>query len=1024
MRLGQICGLMAVSFLCGMAMANPKKDATAAISGIVRGAHGLPVVLHLEPINGSPTRYYDGYEVTAESDGRFSFSDIQPGTYQLTGEASGLISATGHDGTAATIRVRTNERRRGVVIEMVPAPTICGRVTENGKPKQTWVEAFHYEPEYNSLSSIFLLSTDSNGNYRLANLAPGSYFLQAYMTWYPGSFSFNGAKPVIVGAGSTACPIDVPLQYTGGYATRVNGRIAGAPGSEKAQYCVNFLERNAAGVSTPGPGASFTHPLRAGDSFTLSVYRGEYDVVLGDQERIEIGRGSPAHKVVFDTQHVTVGESEVNGLVLTPHPMATIAGDLHFEGITRNASCQGPGAQKTVRILREGDGQFQSVVLSDKDHFEFQNVAPGDYKIFLGPYLREAVYVKSISVDGEPAKDRLVSIKEPKLVTVEVTLSGDAAHAQGHISADVRSEPRWEVAWTRPKGSVSGKVVGGVDGGFTLKLHSARYNSNGSGEYAVRADADGSFHFDSVDPGVYTLRAESETSVPYEYGARKAGERGTPIIVARGGHVDGLTLAPPKLSAICGRVTDASGLPQKGMRIFIEAFDGSYLRGAKGIPELQTDADGRFRAEKLLPGDYFPAFPRGQHVLFFSADGSLSEATPVRLRAGEEVGCGAGSALDLRAPHGINRLYTISGHVAGDLPPRIGDRFWVSLIWDVNVPGAQAYVASGKLDSEHRFSIEGVPNGRYLLQLRSAYGPEPHFWSGPYGPVSHLLATQVLEVRGGDVPDVTVTPMNLPTVTGTVRFANLPADWKKFDVSAQRITLVPHIWEMPFSSRLAADGSFSIGPENVGEYEVYLPSSYPLYIRSVRLNGHEIRARHFHLASAPAAHLEIEVSGDSGQLNATVAPDPSLPLAEPPIWETCQKQVWPEYQLILFPDPLFSAQSDNVGSAEPVVLLGSGVWNADYTRLQVRAVPPGQYRALAAEHLTPSFVLGRWNDLSDDERKLWTALAVLGQPVTVLAGTKMEIVLPDKTIDVVRAAARLGVPLDTALLNTRLSPPM
>jgi hypothetical protein len=605
--------------------------------------------------------------------------------------------------------------------------------------------------------------------------------------------------------------------------------------------------------------------------------------------------------------------------------------------------------------------------------------------------------------------------------TVEVGLSGAVAHADGHVAADLRSEPRWEVAWTRPKGSVAGKVLGETQAGSTLKLRSARYNSNASAEYTVRAASDGTFRFDSVDPGVYTLRAESESTVTYEYGSHKAGERGTPITVGRGAHVEGLQLAPPRLSTICGRVTDSNGIPQKGMRIFIEAFDGSYLHGAKGIPELQTDADGRFRAEKLLPGDYFPGFPWGQRFVLFSADGSLSAATPVRLVAGEDAGCGAGPALDLHVPPGINNLYTISGHVAGDLPPKVGDRFWVSLIWDVNVPGAQAYVGNGKLDGDHNFRIEGVPNGKYLLQLHSAYGPEPMSWSGPYGPVSHLLAAKALEVRNGDVQEVTITPMDLPTVTGTVRFANLPADWKKFDMSAQHITLVPRIYEAPFSSKLSADGSFSIGPEDIGDYEVDLGLRHPLYIRAVRLNGHQIRGRYFHLEPAASAHLEVEVSGDSGQLNATVMPDQSLPVAEPPVRETCQTQAWPEYQLILFPDPLFSPDADANASIEPRVL-GGYRWGADDSKLRIGAVPPGHYRALAAEHLSLHLVLGRPNDLSEDERKLWSALAALAQPVTVEAGAKMEIALPDRTVDAVRLAARLGVALETSLLNTRLAP--
>jgi hypothetical protein len=146
------------------------------------------------------------------------------------------------------------------------------------------------------------------------------------------------------------------------------------------------------------------------------------------------------------------------------------------------------------------------------------------------------------------------------------------------------------------------------------------------------------------------------------------------------------------------------------------------MRVSEGIPELLTDLNGRFRAERLLPGEYFPAFPWGQRIVFFSSDGSLSAATPVRLHAGEGIGCGVGTALELRVPTGIDRVYRISGQVVDELPAKVGDRFWVSLIWDVNASGAQAYVASGQLDEEHRFRIDGAPNGRFLLRLHSAYG--------------------------------------------------------------------------------------------------------------------------------------------------------------------------------------------------------------------------------------------------------------------------------------------------------------
>jgi hypothetical protein len=43
--------------------------------------------------------------------------------------------------------------------------------------------------------------------------------------------------------------------------------------------------------------------------------------------------------------------------------------------------------------------------------------------------------------------------------------------------------------------------------------------------------------------------------------------------------------------------------------------------------------------------------------------------------------------------------------------------------------------------------------------------------------------------------------------------------------------LVPRTYEQPFSAKLSANGSFSIGPEDIGNYEVNLQLSPPFYIR-------------------------------------------------------------------------------------------------------------------------------------------------------------------------------------------------
>jgi hypothetical protein len=564
---------------------------------------------------------------------------------------------------------------------------------------------------------------------------------------------------------------------------------------------------------------------------------------------------------------------------------------------------------------------------------------------------------------------------------------------------------------------VAGKLQGVSGTGITLKLRAARYNSNASAEYVVHMVEDGSFRFDTVDPGVYTLRAEGKDILTTEYGALAAGDRGTPIVVARNAHIQDLTLSPPQLSAICGRVTDMEGIPQASKRIFLQwNHNGSVYGGPPGPSEAQTDADGRFRIDGLSPGEYFPASPLDvNRIVFFSPDGTLGAANPVIVQAGKNLGCGLGTALDLRVPPNYKNMYALGGKVNGDLPAAVGDRFWVSLL-DVRASGTQNCIATATLDAEHRFVFKDrVPGGRFLMELRSAYGPEPRWWSGPYPPVLHLLASQTLDIHT-DSSDVTITPTQLPAVTGAVHFNHLPEVWQKnFDVGQQRIRLIPHGHRAPFSAKLSADGSFSFKSEDGGDYEVDLDLRAPLYIQSVRLGGREITGRYFHLSAGSSATLEIEVSGDSGKVNARVIPDSSLPMAEPPARETCSKSVWPEYDLVLFPDPLFAFVADSDSPSEPKIIRGRTYSNTP--ALTGLVVPPGRYRALVAEHLTSDFLRRGSDHLSADDRALWSTLTALGEPVTVQAGGTVDLALPDKTVDAARVAAKLGLSLERGLFD-------
>jgi hypothetical protein len=131
----------------------------------------------------------------------------------------------------------------------------------------------YYATDFNLPASTTL--TDAQGRYRLANLAPGRYFIVArvfgYATYYPATTNADGATVVTVGA---AAPVDginfTVLLPPGG---NVSGRVSTPPAPSSQEKAI--LSGVALGelLETPvAPDGTFTFGHLPKGSYLLSLF--------------------------------------------------------------------------------------------------------------------------------------------------------------------------------------------------------------------------------------------------------------------------------------------------------------------------------------------------------------------------------------------------------------------------------------------------------------------------------------------------------------------------------------------------------------------------------------------------------------------------------------------------------------------------------------------------------------------------------------------------------------------------------
>src|SRR5688572_26493079 len=162
---------------------------TASIEGIVIAANEsrspvLGATVEVRRLDGSVPQ---SYSATTARDGTFRVSNIRPGQYLLTARRAGYF--TGEYGQRRVSRpgvpftLVSGQSIRGVELTLTPSGVIHGRLTnQEGRPAAA-AEVHALTPSYsNGVRTLKLVQTtvtNDLGQYRLFDLAPGTYYISA-----------------------------------------------------------------------------------------------------------------------------------------------------------------------------------------------------------------------------------------------------------------------------------------------------------------------------------------------------------------------------------------------------------------------------------------------------------------------------------------------------------------------------------------------------------------------------------------------------------------------------------------------------------------------------------------------------------------------------------------------------------------------------------------------------------------------------------------------------------------------------
>ena len=267
---------------------------TGSISGTIRSTTGNNIVgagipgaiVYLQSAYGPAIPGRGTFSATTDSAGNYTIGGVEPGNYTLVAYKTGYSRAVSNPGTVLTVEGDVAVAGANLTLVQGSPGIITGSVTDvNGKPAPGATVTFTPSGGGTPQTTI----TDTNGNYTLSNVPPGTYI---------GTAVLNGATAaspsVNVVSGQT---ITVPFKLAAG-AGSATGRVVDVNGSPIAGATVFFNGGGSTAARTATTDSTGTYTFQA-SSLPAGIY-------VVSATKTGYGNSAPVQAVVTSAATTTV----------------------------------------------------------------------------------------------------------------------------------------------------------------------------------------------------------------------------------------------------------------------------------------------------------------------------------------------------------------------------------------------------------------------------------------------------------------------------------------------------------------------------------------------------------------------------------------------------------------------------------------------------------------------------------------------------------------------------------------------